>query len=584
MRIRLDLVREYVMLKFLQIVAKSIIKIFLWGSVCVCAQEHCEYYCEDCAEFSPHLAAPDETKKEPILEKIVLVTSQEALEEFERSPLEDQSCQEVVNYDVVLPGSSKQFLEELEKKYLGGPLTEEQLIKVKRAIIRFYRRQKHPAVSIRISQESTRAGTVGFIIKEGKIELLPEDEKGWVSPDHLEAYVDLENGEYIAQDVLMNNVDWYNRNPFRRSVVGFLSDTDSKSVSDLVFSHPDVPIRVFAGADNSGTRYTGRARLYGGLTWGRVFGVSDLIHYQYTANTTVNKFQSHYGAYIYFLPWQDILTIFGLYETTHFGMNGRRNKGKNAQASFRYTSPFAPLWGDFKHELVLGIDYKNINTNLFFIESFPPIFSRTINILQLVVAYNLEKTWKNNDIRFSAELVSSPGKLMPNDTNAAYGTLRNHAKNHYLYLRTTLGDTYKLPRGFTIAGLLRTQVGTRALLPTEQFSLGGYNTVRGYHEHAFNGDQAICANVEVRSPSLSIVRKWKDEIFILTFADYGVGFNHRADSTIPSAGHLLGIGPGARYQIGTHFSIRADYGFRLLRGPGERYHLGTAHLGITGNY
>lgn len=503
------------------------------------------------------------------IQGILLVPEEEALEGLDTAHIRG-----VVNSGVPLPEPSEKILTDLESKYLGEPLSEEELVKIKRAIIRHYRRSGHPAVAVRIDQQEIGNGIAIFVITEAEANICFEG-KRWVSKEHLEKYVDIRTGENIAQDVLLNNVNWLNRNPFRRTFVLFAPDSE-EGVSDLKFIEEDkFPVRFFLGGDNSGTKFTGRTRLYGGLTWGHVLGREDLIHYQYTINPDLHKFQSHYGVYYSFLPWKHILSLYGIYETT-------KKDGKFAQGSFRYTMPLEPLFGEFKHETTVGVDYKNVNTNLFFIDSHHPIFSRSVNIGQLAVNYSLVRDWERNELELSAEYFYSPGRILANQSNSAYRTLRPHAKAWYSYGRLTVGDVYMLPRCCSLSALVRLQATMSPLLPTEQFGLGGYDTVRGYHERAFNADEALCANLEFRAPPLHFVKKWEDECIFLAFIDYGLGYNLKPSPGYPASGHLLGIGPGVRYQIDTHFSLRADYGFRFHKVPGQDGHGGVAHLGVVG--
>jgi len=492
---------------------------------------------------------------------ILLVPNEEILKSTDTTSVEG-----AVNQDVILPGNGQKLLDDLDKKYVGQPLTLEELIKIKRAIIRYYRKEHHPAVSVRIPPQDSSQGVVAFIIVEAKVGAVVYEGNRWVTKDHLEKYIDIHTGDFISEDILMNNIAWSNRNPFRRTVVVFAPGS-IEGTTDLKFISEDrFPVRLFAGADNAGTRFTGYDREYGGMTWGNAFGIGDVLHYQYTINSNLNKFQSHYGSYTSFLPWKNILTVFGKYEKTVEG-------GKFVQGSVRYIMPIFPLYGPVKREAAIGADYKNINTNLFFVEHHPR-FAPMVNIFQVYLNYAYEWVWKKNELELALELYFSPGEWLANQSKHDYRRLRPHAKNIYTYGQLTLGDVYLLPHKFSVSGNLRLQGSFQPLLPCEQFGLGGYNTVRGYREREFNADEALCANAELRFPTIRLMKKKRDELIFLGFIDYGLGYNLQPSKGYPSSGHLLGIGPGMRYQIDTHFSVRVDYGVRLLRDSGSMFHAG----------
>jgi hemolysin activation/secretion protein len=102
------------------------------------------------------------------------------------------------------------------------------------------------------------------------------------------------------------------------------------------------------------------------------------------------------------------------------------------------------------------------------------------------------------------------------------------------------------------------QLTPDALLPLEQFSLGGVDTVRGYRQNQLVSDNGILASLEFRIPLTG-----NPQILQLTpFAEVGAGWNNR--SADPSPGVIAGIGVGVRWQILRGLNLRLDYGFPLV--------------------
>lgn len=122
-------------------------------------------------------------------------------------------------------------------------------------------------------------------------------------------------------------------------------------------------------------------------------------------------------------------------------------------------------------------------------------------------------------------------------------------------------------------------------MPTEQYGLGGYNTVRGYDERVANGDNAWVTNVELRTPPGSIFKIFgnqevEDRIQFLAFWDYGwVGFNNAAPGQV--ATYLMGVGPGLRYNIDRFVSVQFDWGFQLKQTPAGSKANDRAELSAT---
>jgi hemolysin activation/secretion protein len=105
------------------------------------------------------------------------------------------------------------------------------------------------------------------------------------------------------------------------------------------------------------------------------------------------------------------------------------------------------------------------------------------------------------------------------------------------------------------------QLTPDSLLPLEQFSIGGVETVRGYRQNQRVGDNGITGSLEIRLP---IVRNpgGIGTIQLAPFLDIGTIWNSR-NVEIPSPRTLISTGVGLRWQIDPYFSARLDYGIRL---------------------
>ena len=106
------------------------------------------------------------------------------------------------------------------------------------------------------------------------------------------------------------------------------------------------------------------------------------------------------------------------------------------------------------------------------------------------------------------------------------------------------------------------QLSTTALVPLEQFSLGGINTVRGYRQDVLLGDNGILLSGEVRIP----VYRWSERqnnIFLIPFIDFGTVWsqnrlvNQEEDT-------LFSVGLGVQLTISDHLRARVDWGIPLI--------------------
>lgn len=113
----------------------------------------------------------------------------------------------------------------------------------------------------------------------------------------------------------------------------------------------------------------------------------------------------------------------------------------------------------------------------------------------------------------------------------------------YLMRRQNVGnDQYLTTR-------LYGQYTNHTSLPsTEQFSLGGMSSVRGYKESTLSGDKGWYGGLEWSFPISADHRTWRG----LTFIDHGVSYNNF--STATTRQHITGAGLGLEYAKGGWYS------------------------------
>ena len=258
------------------------------------------------------------------------------------------------------------------------------------------------------------------------------------------------------------------------------------------------------------------------------------------------------------------------------------------QTSARYVAPLK-IYPYLEHEITAGGDFKRSNNTFEFTEQFPRI-GNNVNLTQLVLGYS--GNYERNALRldFTGNLYWSPGKWLADQTDAAYASLRPGAVNHWVYFRGSFVYLQKLPKSFSLSLLTAGQISSQPLLPSEQFGLGGYDTVRGYEQREVNKDNAILASLEARSPGLQIAKKVKpsskipDALQFIAFIDYGWGINIDTIPGTDKADYLIGAGPGIRYTLEPYLTLRLDWGIRLHNKKSFEGGWDRLHFNVTASY
>ena len=105
------------------------------------------------------------------------------------------------------------------------------------------------------------------------------------------------------------------------------------------------------------------------------------------------------------------------------------------------------------------------------------------------------------------------------------------------------------------------QLSTTNLVPLEQFSVGGFRSVRGYRQDALLTDNGFFTSAEIRLPLLK-AEKVQGLLQVAPFIDLGWGWNSSNDSD-PEDNTLIGMGLGLQWQMGDRFTARVDWGIPL---------------------
>jgi hemolysin activation/secretion protein len=473
--------------------------------------------------------------------------------------------------------------------YLDQPVTMASLSQLTRAIVAYYRDHDRPVVNVYVPQQAITSGYVQIVVVESRVEKVEATGAKWFSNDMLRHEVTLRPGEPISGQQVHNDVAWINRNPFLQADM-LMAPGDQPGTTDLLLRTQDrFPLRVFAGYEDSGNRYTEDDRLLTGFNYGNLFGLGEQVSFQYTQAPDKNDFQSESGTYIVPLPWRHQLTIFGSYASTSATLGDVFNSGGvNWQISGRYEIPL-PTTPNYTESVILGYDFKRNNNSLLF--GVASISNTTADVNQFVFGYQSALKDDYGSTSFSATGFWSPGNFSAYDNDYDYQQQRLEADSSYLYGQLTLDRVTRLPWDFTweVNGLL--QESDANLLPSEQLGLGGYATVPGYEEREVNGDDGFLIGTQLLAPPVSIgeamgwTKGFDDHLQFLAFLDYGGTSLHTVTpADINPNTNLLGVGPGLRYVINTNVSLRFDYGFQLLQtgfGTGEH---SRGHVGLVISY
>lgn len=328
---------------------------------------------------------------------------------------------------------------------------------------------------------------------------------------------------------------------------------DEPGVSDVVIKVRDTrPLHAELALDNFGNRLIGEARVTAGATAGNTLIEGDRLVLRATQVVSGDSdpfLQVDYG-----------------WPVDHYG---RRVSFGYANASTRVGEELSILdirgtadifsltvWTPLARtvrinsDLSLAIVTKDVEN---FIFGTSP--TTRDNLRNLVLTY--DQSWLDAAGRtvLVATATQGLGEGFGGTANGAPEASRTGAGSKFTRLTGDLVRLMRISPANQILLRATGQVASRPLLVPEQFSLGGADSVRGYAQSEFLGDNGFTASAEYRRTFYE-ADGWV--VQGIAFVDTGFAFNERPQANEREDLRLTGAGFGLRAQLGYHSTLRLD--------------------------
>src|ERR1041384_7175865 len=221
-----------------------------------------------------------------------------------------------------LPLLSDQKFQQLIDPYLSRPMNDEQMRRLQREIVLYYRTHDRPLVDVLYPEQDVSNGMLQIIVLEGRLKALKvQDAKGnpytngFTSPQFILGSIRLRTNDVISERTVVENLDWLNRNPFRQVEAVYEPDRREYGLTSLLLRVDErMPVGADLGYEDTGSRVTGEDRIVAGVTWGKAFGLTDhQFRYQFTGNPGFDLLRVHAVSYLCPLPWHHAIRVSGYY-------------------------------------------------------------------------------------------------------------------------------------------------------------------------------------------------------------------------------------------------------------------------------
>ena len=525
------------------------------------------------------------------LRRIVIVDQRQ-------SPLVNEIASDAV--DVSLAGpllQDAQFIDRLEP-FVGQPLSPKLIFDIRAEVTLYFRQINRPLVAVTVPPQEISSGILRLEVLPFQVGETRAEGNQWTPDTYLLGNVRNAPGDEIASDKLLEDINWLNLNPYRNLGVVFEPGAKPGTTDIIIRSDERKPWTIYSGYRNSGSREDDRDRVFAGFNVANFPLIDHQLSYQVTASPDVvasgrvfdlddtNGYVSH--SLSYFAPlsyangWRHKLRFEASYiETFDELTDPFTQSNRTFQFYGEYAVPLARR-GTVTPEVYAAFDFKRQENEVLFARF--PLSETTLDVVQLVWGirgdFTTSMRWgtthrDNLDQRrgtggqgaYDLRLVFSPGGLNSKNDDAAFvaATGNPDASSRYWYLYGFANHAAPLGYGLSRKTEVAFQLSNQTLPSLEQFSYGGYNSVRGYLTNEASGDDGIVIRNDLVFPSFEMLganSQIRDQLTPYAFVDFGLSRDRFSDTT----SELASAGLGFDYQLDRNLSATLTYSRILLDG------------------
>lgn len=394
---------------------------------------------------------------------------------------------------------------------LLGQRTLDELQRAAAAVQQLYTRAGYGAVVAYVPPQSGSGGTITIQVVEGKISEVRVTGAQQFSADQVRAALPaLQVGRTPRLTDIDAQLRIANENPARQvQVLISPGQATGQAAAELRVTEQALQ-RITLGLDNTGNARTGDWRVSAGWQHANLSGRDDVLVAQLqTSPSQPDRVRVVSGGYrlpLYaqrmaldaFAAWSDVDggSTPSLAGDISFSGRGRIVGGRAAW--------YLPRWGDADPRLALGLD-RRAYLNRCDIAGLPSgacgpageSVAVTPLSLELALQAAGEQPWS---LQLSAHHNLRLGGA--HTDAAAFQAVRADARPAYTAWRVSASTAWALADGWQLRGRVHAQYSADALVPGEQFGLGGAQSLRGYEERELVGDMGLSVSFELGGPPL----------------------------------------------------------------------------------
>ena len=447
--------------------------------------------------------------------------------------------------------------------YLGPGQTVRSVDVARAALQKAYADEGYETVQVEIPPQHVQGGVVILQVMEEPVGRLHVNGSHYFSLNKIKAQApslapgQVPNFKRIKHDIIALN-QWPDR-----QVIPSLQAGEQPQTVDVNLNVKDtLPLHGSLSLDNRYSSNTKPLRVDASLTYDNLWQRGDTLNVAFQiAPQRPSDALVFSGSYLARIPNTDWLTLlfYGMVSNSKVATVGNINVVGRGQVLGLRALATLPSGSGFSDNLSAGIDYKHFDQN---VELGGATELSPVTYYPLTATYSAN--WQGDASTTQFDLGPTFNIRGLGSNPAAFDNKRAYGESNFIYLRGDLSRLQDLPRGFQLFVKAQGQLSDEPLVNSEQFSVGGQDTARGYLESEVLGDDAITTSVELRNPPLAQyinpkVTDWR----IFLFNDDGWATILSPLPQQKSRFDVASVGVGTRVQLVNHLNGSVDVALPL---------------------
>ncbi|MGO4712923.1 ShlB/FhaC/HecB family hemolysin secretion/activation protein [Bradyrhizobium sp. 2TAF24] len=469
-------------------------------------------------------------------------------------------------------------IEEAIYPFLGPNRTAEDVEKARAALEKAYHDKGFQTVSVAVPQQNVQGGVVTLKVSELKVGRLRIKNSRYFDLGRIKAGAPSlkEGGVPNFTDVTKDIVS-LNQWPDRRITPALRAGVAPGTVDVDLNVEDKAPLHASLEYNNRQSPSTTPTRLSATVHYDNLWQLGHSLSFTYqVAPERPNDAQVFSGSYLARIPDLDWLSVlfYAVKSSSNVATVGGTNIVGPGQIFGGRAVITLPPRDSLFHTLSVGIDYKHFDQT---VKLGTDGFSSPVTYFPLVASYGATFQTEKFTTQFNASVTYN--MRTPSSPWDEFDNKRYYASPNFTHLNADLSHTQELPEGFQLYGKAQGQISDGALVSSEQFSLGGLDTVRGYLESEVLGDDGIAGNIELRSPNIGDMLQSRmksaggdkplpfntfNEWRLFAFADGGHASIHRPLISQDRTFDIWSYGVGTRFKVFDTFNGVVAYSVPMV--------------------